>query len=100
MQTLLSTLQPSAVNSAGPSWPDQVAPPLSAHSDVGGVHETRTLGATGTELGEPSFLVGIQEDFPQEAAFHLDLSLKDGEDLLCNYQFICLWLLKRSTCSL
>lgn len=36
-------------------------------------------------LGEPSSWLEIREDFLQEAALDLDLSLKDGEDFLFNY---------------
>jgi hypothetical protein len=36
----------------------------------------------------------IQEDFLQKAAFHLDLSLQVGENVLFKYQFICLLILK------
>lgn len=44
-------------------------------------------GALGTGLG-------IQEGFLQKAAFHLDLSLQVGEDVIFKYQFICLLILK------
>lgn len=36
-------------------------------------------------LEEPSAWREIQEDFLQEAALDLHLSLRDGEDFLCSY---------------
>lgn len=42
-------------------------------------------GAVAIGLRKPSSWLEIQEDFLQEEAFDLDLSLKDGEDFLFNY---------------